>query len=101
MSSGYVPNELSTYAFDSFGRDSSDHLEDVIMNFHGDGAVHDAKTLLWLKSIDKVPKIQDRRNNIAKRRGVSDIVTAVKTIDQQFFYAVICVCGCKTYKPTK
>ena len=84
MSSEYIPNELLAYVFDSFDRDSSDHLEDVIMNFYGDGAVHDAKTLIWLKYKDQLPKFQDRRNNNAKRREVSDIMTAVKAIDQQF-----------------
>ena len=58
MSSEYMPNELLAYVFDSFDHDSSDHLEDVIMNFYGDGAVHDAKTLIWLKYKDQLPKFQ-------------------------------------------
>ena len=84
MSSEYTPNELLAFVFDSFDRDSSDHLEDVIMNFYGDGAVHDAKTLICLKYKDQLPKFQAaaRRNNNAKRREVSDIRTAVKAIDQ-------------------
>ena len=72
------------YIFDSFDRDFSDDLEDVIENFYADGAVHDAKTHIWQKYKEQLPKWQDRRGNNAKRREVVDIRSAVKTIDQQY-----------------
>ena len=84
MATEYLPNELLAYAFDSFDRDSSDDLEDVIENFYADGAVHDAKTLIWQKYKEQLPKWQDRRGNNAKRREVVDILSAIKTIDQQY-----------------
>ena len=84
MATEYLPNELLAYAFDSFDRDCSDDLEDVIENFYADGAVHDAKTLIWQKYKEQLPKWQDRRGNNAKRREVVDILSAIKTIDQQY-----------------
>ena len=84
MATEYLPNELLAYAFDSFDRDCSDDLEDVIENFYADGAVHDGKTLLWQKYKEQLPKWQDRRGNNAKRREVVDILSAIKTIDQQY-----------------
>ena len=68
MSSEYVQNELLTYAFDFFDRDSSVHLKDLIVNFYNeDDAVDGAKTLINLKYKDQQPKFQDRRNKGAKR----------------------------------
>ena len=84
MATEYLPNELLAYAFDSFDRDCSDDLGDVIENFCADGAVHDAKTLIWQKYKEKLPKWQDRRGNNAKRRKVVGIMSAIKTIDQQY-----------------
>ena len=84
MATEYLPNELLAYAFDSFDRDCSDDLEDVIENFYADGAVPDAITLIWQKYIEQLPKWQDRRGNNAKRREVVDIMSAIKTIYQQY-----------------
>lgn len=84
MVSEFVHNELLAYAFDSFDRDTTNDLEDVLVNFYGDGAVHDAKTLIWQKYKEQLPKCQERRNTTAKMREVSDIMLAVKTIDQKY-----------------
>ena len=89
MGTEYVPNELLAYAFDVYSRDKSDDIEDVLLNFYDDKAVRSAKTLIWEKYNEKLPSWKDRRNttsnpNNAKERDVSDILGAIKLIDEKY-----------------
>ena len=83
MGTEYVPNELFLM------RDKSDDIEDVLLNFYDDKAVRSAKTLIWEKYNEKLPALKDRRNttsnpNNAKERDVSDILGAIKIIDEKY-----------------
>ena len=96
----YAPNELLAYAFDAYHRNNADDLGNVILNFYDDVAVRTAKTLIWEKYGDALPVWKDRRNTVgnptnAKENEVSDVVMAIRTIDEKFSdvdeFPIICV----------
>ena len=80
-----MPNGLLAYTFDALKRDRSDDIEDVLMNFHDDGAVTDAKKIIWREYINSLPVWQDHRNTTSTvtRKEETDIVNAVKLIDEK------------------
>ncbi len=87
MAPEYLRNELLTYAFDSYNRDNIDDIELAINNFYEDKSVRTAKQLLWDKYTEKLPAWKDRRNTKdsgAKERDVSDIMQAIRTLDEKY-----------------
>ena len=83
------PNELLAYAFDAYHRNNADDLGNVILNFYDDVAVRTSKTLIWEKYGDNLHVWKDRRNTVgnprnAKEKEVSDVVMAIRTINEKF-----------------
>ena len=60
-------------------------IEEVLMNFYDDGAVIDTRKIIWKQYVNSLPVLQDHCNttSTATKREVTDIVNAVKHIDEK------------------
>ena len=80
----YIRSELLCFAFDRFSAKSFSDLTETISNFYGVDAVCEAKELLWQNYSTHLSPYPKHKGKKSKDSHVTDILNAVKLIDQKF-----------------
>ena len=85
MAVNYVVNELLAFVFFKYNADNMKDLETLICNFYGEEDVSEAKTLIhqyYETVIGPRPGRQNRGTKTLKQKEVSDILDAMKKLDE-------------------
>lgn len=86
MGTKFVRNELLAYVFDKLNVNNESDIDQVVYKFYNEDAVKNAKNELWEHYGKKLPRREDRKNTkeSAKEKEIRDILSAVKTIDEEY-----------------